>query len=707
MNKHFYRLIFNKARGMVMVVAEIVKRHQGEGRSSQKAKASLSLDKKMTAALKPLSFLTFVALGMVSVVAQSSANTIIADKSADKSQQATIIDGGKHSTVVNIQEANQAGVSHNKYTQFDVSQKGVILNNSAQSSTVTNIEITGRYSVDTIAGNSNLARSGSAKVILNEINSQRASQLNGYIEVVGQKAQVVIANAAGITCNRCGFINADRATLTTGKLIMGEDGKLNGYQVERGSINIKGEFDSSEQDYTDLIARAVNINDKIQAKNLTVITGKNTVSHDLQTIDKLDSDDNKPELAIDVAALGGMYADKIKLVSTETGVGVNNDGEIGRASNVDSIIITVDGKITHNGGIGMADTNIININASEDIDSVGSIYGHNIDIVSLQDFNIHSVYDLQTHSYASGSVGGDNVNIVAETFTNEAHVQGSKSLVVRAKDVYNMNYFETGQPGWSQPDGYISIIASGKIYNEGYINGRNISLNGKQGIVNTNNLRMGFIRAENLSLISEQTIMNEQNADFYGNNIDIKAMEVVNRGGISSGYNMPNTVNVYIDGKLTNEDWMVFTSIENVNITVTQDINNKGKEAIINANNLNLVSQQAINNSGGKIYGYKNLTLQASDVLNTNDIHAGNDLTIIADGIIDNSGVIKAGQNINLAVNTLNNDNYGLIHSKGNLNIGGKLDDNGQVVGKAETVNNVSSTISADGKLTINAEKIN
>lgn len=40
------------------------------------------------------------------------------------------------------------------------------------------------------------------------------------IEVAGDKAQVIVANASGITCNNCGFINTDRVTLTTGKPIV-------------------------------------------------------------------------------------------------------------------------------------------------------------------------------------------------------------------------------------------------------------------------------------------------------------------------------------------------------------------------------------------------------------------------------------------------------------------------------------------------------
>ncbi|MCW1776841.1 hypothetical protein NB693_20820 [Pantoea ananatis] len=54
-----------------------------------------------------------------------------------------------------------AGVSHNRYSRFDVGSNGLILNNSAQ---ISKTEL-GGY----IAGNDNLKNSGAATLILNEV----------------------------------------------------------------------------------------------------------------------------------------------------------------------------------------------------------------------------------------------------------------------------------------------------------------------------------------------------------------------------------------------------------------------------------------------------------------------------------------------------------------------------------------------------------
>src|SRR5699024_7256976 len=89
-----------------------------------------------------------------------------------------------------------------------------------------------------VQGNPWLAQ-GTARVILNEVNSNDPSQLRGYVEIAGDRAQLVIANPAGISCEGCGFINAARTTLTTGKPIF-NGGSLEGYRVQGGSIWVHG-----------------------------------------------------------------------------------------------------------------------------------------------------------------------------------------------------------------------------------------------------------------------------------------------------------------------------------------------------------------------------------------------------------------------------------------------------------------------------------
>ncbi|WP_375644113.1 filamentous hemagglutinin N-terminal domain-containing protein, partial [Bartonella sp. AP83NXGY] len=102
-----------------------------------------------------------------------------------------------------IARPNGQGLSHNKYDSFNVDAHGVILNNSTE-------EVSRSQLGGLVLGNGNLRGTGAAKVILNEVISANRSRLEGMSEVHGHAADVIIANPNGITCNGCGFINTPR-----------------------------------------------------------------------------------------------------------------------------------------------------------------------------------------------------------------------------------------------------------------------------------------------------------------------------------------------------------------------------------------------------------------------------------------------------------------------------------------------------------------
>ena len=60
---------------------------------------------------------------------------------------------------------------------------------------------------------------------------------NGYVEVAGDRADIVMANRNGITVNGGGFLNSGRVTLTSGKLNI-SDGELKTIDVESGNVRI-------------------------------------------------------------------------------------------------------------------------------------------------------------------------------------------------------------------------------------------------------------------------------------------------------------------------------------------------------------------------------------------------------------------------------------------------------------------------------------
>ena len=250
-------------------------------------------------------------------------------------------------TVVNINTPNDKGLSHNQYDAFNVDNKGLILNNANRS---VNTELAGY-----IMGNPNLV-GPTANTILNEVTGTGATSMNGALEVAGNKAHVIIANPNGISVNNGTFINANSATLTTGNPII-NNGSITGYQVQQGSITVgeKG-LNASKTARTDMLAEAVKLNGKVWAQDAQVVMGKNVISVDATgTVTNISKTGESTPIGLDVAAIGGMYANSMYLVGTNDGFGVNNQGVLSAQNK-----LTVDstGKLQNTGTIAATDADV-------------------------------------------------------------------------------------------------------------------------------------------------------------------------------------------------------------------------------------------------------------------------------------------------------------------------------------------------------------
>ncbi len=145
--------------------------------------------------------------------------------------------------VVNINNPNDAGVSHNHFTDFNVGTKGAIINNSATTAVST---IGG-----TVTGNANLTRS--ADTIINEVTGTSRSYIHGAQEILGKSADYILANPNGISVNGGEFINTQSATFTTGKVQLNANGQLEKLLIEKGDVAINGlKIDLSNLDYFDI-----------------------------------------------------------------------------------------------------------------------------------------------------------------------------------------------------------------------------------------------------------------------------------------------------------------------------------------------------------------------------------------------------------------------------------------------------------------------
>ena len=250
-------------------------------------------------------------------------------------------------TVVNINTPNDKGLSHNQYNAFNVDEKGLILNNANRP---VNTELAGY-----IMGNPNLV-GPTANTILNEVTGTSSTSMNGALEVAGDKAHVIVANPNGISVNNGTFINASSATLTTGNPII-NNGSVTGYNVQKGVITVgeKG-LNASKTARTDMLAEAVKLNGKVWAQDAQVVTGKNDISVDATgKVTNTHKTGESSQVGLDVAAIGGMYANSMYLVGTNEGFGVNNQGVL---SAQNKLTIDSTGKLQNTGTIAATDANI-------------------------------------------------------------------------------------------------------------------------------------------------------------------------------------------------------------------------------------------------------------------------------------------------------------------------------------------------------------
>ncbi|MFM0595710.1 filamentous hemagglutinin N-terminal domain-containing protein [Paraburkholderia dilworthii] len=228
--------------------------------------------------------------------------------------------------IVNIAGANAAGISRNTFSNFDVDKNGVVFNNLTAAGVS---QLAGQ-----LAANANL-NGTAAKVIVADVNSVQASQLNGAMEVAGAPAHLMIANAAGISVNGATTINAPVLTLAAANFNPTAASPL-GVMVDTNratpsAIEINGAGLDVGAGQLNLLSRATIVNAAVKGWS---INSQNGTQFDGDAngnfTGKLTSNaaGAKPAVALDVSALGGMYANKIVLEGSEHGLGVNNAGVI-------------------------------------------------------------------------------------------------------------------------------------------------------------------------------------------------------------------------------------------------------------------------------------------------------------------------------------------------------------------------------------------
>ena len=692
MNKNLFRIIFNKRRGQLMVVAENSS-SKGKKTATTEINCSCKVAEPIVTSLNAVSIAVSIVVGAYSFMLSTAAYAqIITSPSVAANLRPTLLQTANGLPQVNIQTPSAAGVSRNVYSQFDVQSNGVILNNS-------------RISVQTqqggwVQGNPWLA-TGSARVILNEVNSSNPSYLNGYVEVAGQRAEVVIANPSGISVNGGGFINTSKTTLTTGTPIV-NGGSLDGYRVQGGNISINGNgLDLSTTDYSAILARAVQVNAGIWANELKVVTGGNQIdaaslaANTTPVTTTIAGTGAVPNFALDVAQIGGMYAGKIHLIGTEQGLGVRSLGTIGSTGG--DLVLQNNGWLTTTGTL-QASVNL-KITAQGNITNSGTLY-------ASKDQTL----------IAAGSVSNSGV-IAAQGNTNiTANSLSSTSASIVGAGIKTDGTLASG--GNLNIATTQNLSANGKNLAAGDMTARGSGVDFSGSLTSAKNIEItttGNLNTANATVVSSQ-------------NLTVSAADLNNSGGTLAANHTANLqINalnndaglIQVGGNLViNTHGNTFTNTHAANyISSNAAINGKGGIA---AQGTTTLTTGYLNNDAGYIGSKGALTATSVNISNQSGQIQGLDNLILTTGngsttgkINNTDGLIRSATNASVNADEVINSNtsasnqgiegqdVGIATAKLNNNTGAIRANNDVSIASAGTLDNTSGLISAGNALTL------
>ncbi|MET2525933.1 hemagglutinin repeat-containing protein [Ralstonia pseudosolanacearum] len=663
MNAKCYRTVFNAARGMLVAVEESA-RSTGKGRG-----AGSRASRRRASALTLTAAAALAAPG-------SNAQSLTPDRSVPGPHPVVGV-AANGTPVVNINAPSAAGVSSNAFTHYNVGQAGVVLNNSGQNSQT---QIAGWVQGNPFLGNN------SARVILNQVTSGNPSTLAGPTEIAGTRANLIVANPAGIICSGCSFIQAPRVTLTTGTPNFDALGNLSSLSVQQGQITVNGAGLDARGAQLDLLSRAMAINGAVWAERLNAVAGANSVDYGSVTPTAIAGTGPAPQVAIDVGQLGSMFGGgATRLIGTEQGLGVNIGGNLaaltGRldlSANGD-VTITPTGRVQSAADLAIAAPNVTNQGA---ISTPGTVS------ISGSTANTGSV------------VAGGNVAIAGPQITNAGTIGAGVDAnggVTQAGSVA-LNAAGTVRNGGSLLAGQDIGVSAGRIdTSNGSVNARGAVTLTAAGDVSSCG---AAVSANSVAIQAGGTLDNAAGSLWSATGMQVGAQRVANQGGLLGAV---GDVAVTA-GSVDNGAGTIGSQTGHLNVNSTGAIANAGGK-LIAAQDVSLTGT-SLGNQGGTVSA-RNLSINTGNggIDNTGGtVSAAGTAAIGAGALVNRGGTLAAVGDVALKVGRLDNTSGALgsqtaslsVTSTGAIdNAAGKLVAARDATFSAASLGNQAGTISA------------
>ncbi len=536
-----------------------------------------------------------------SVFAQA-VNTAVVPKGPNGPQVTIDAAGRAHVTPTAVQN----GVSYNGFNQFDVGRPGLSFENQATN----------------------------ARTIVAEVFSAAPSRIQGDLEVVGSRANLILANQNGLTINGANFVNFGSVALTTGAVSL-RDQQQSAGQVQRyvdvgtsaGTIQIGDQGMAGNLIRLEMIAKNIDINGPITnaytsaTAHVRMVAGDSKASFDTAAspVDNLTpwvyyeaGAAARNDVAIKVGAGSKITAGRIEILVTDKGAGVRNEGEL--VASAGDFTLTTTGDLVQRGG---------------QIRAQGSVNAKAADIQLEGVPGRESIVaaGLQTNLQAEKSIR----NIGGEITGNQRISDDNPYAVyLKAGDA-----IENRTPVGAEK----TAVIFGK--------GDSVRLESGAGGIHSTNARV--VTNLNLDLLSEGAISNESTHVGADGLVDWKSSGVLSR---KSGYRVDM-------GSLADENnlgyWVAQGSV-NVNAA---SVSNTGGFIFSNAGSVTIKTQGTVTNEAHSVGVYEyskrcvlficKTTANSTEKLVGGQIMAATDIQIDAAGaVLNNGGLIFAGQNMDI-----------------------------------------------------------